>query len=161
MHCRHLQKSANSWCALVGLILLFLLTTASACWAGVVVNVTPPYFGEIDLHPGGDTITIAAQSGPATPETDRSAVSGGGSGLLTLSSTEAEQVEVLYPDSVTLTSGGRSLTLRGVPALSQKSAILPGGGVQRELSIGGSLDLQGDEKRGTYSGSMIIQLNFF
>jgi hypothetical protein len=156
----HNLQRANSRCLPVGLLLFFLLVTASASPAGVVTQVLPPYFGEIDLHPGGDTVTIAAQSGPAVPSAERSAITGGSSGLLTITSNEAEQAEVIYPDSVTLTSGGHTITIRGIPWLSQKSTNLPGGNVRRELSIGGSLSLRGDENRGNYSGSMTIQLNF-
>ena len=161
MHHGQLHKRASITCLSVCLMLCFLLTTASASWAGAVVQAVAPYFGEIDLHPGGDTITIAAQNGPAVPSASNSAVTGGGSGQLILTSTDAEQVEVVYPDSVTLNSGGNALVIRGIPALSQTNANLPGGGVRRELSIGGSLSLQGDERRGNYSGSMTIQINFY
>jgi len=133
----------------------------SASAADVAVQVIPPYFGEIDLNPAGDTIVIAAQNGPATPSFEHSVITGGSSGILALSSAEAGQVEVLYPQSVTLTSGGQTITIRGIPLLSQKNANLPGGGTRCDLSIGGSLMLRGDESRGTYKGSMTIQLNFF
>lgn len=161
MHYRHLQQRASDLFLLVSLTALSLLVTASASLAGVVTQIVPPYFGEIDLYPGGDTITISAQSGPAVAMAGRSLVTGGGSGRIILNSTEAEQAEVIYPDSVTLTRGGQSITIRGIPALSQKTVNLPGGGVQRELSIGGNLELRGDENRGTYSGPMNIQINFF
>ncbi len=157
----HMPIRASYSCLLFGLMLSALLVTASASTAGVVAQVLSPYFGEIDLHPGGDTIVIAAQNGPTVPSAGRSAVTGGSSGRITLTSTVAEHVEVLYPDSVTLNYKGHSLTIRGIPALSQKSADLPGAGVRRDLSVGGSLSLRGDENRGNYSGSMAIQLNFF
>jgi len=162
MHCGYKQQCSTGQCLLlISLMLSLLLVTASASLAGVVTHFVPPYFGEIDLHPGGDTIVIAAQNGPALPSAGRSVVTGGGSGRLILTSSDAEQVQVLYPESITLTHGGQSITMRGIPALSQQTATLPGGNVQREIHIGGSLALQGNENRGTYNGSMTIQINFF
>ena len=151
----------NSLCLSIGLLLVVLLVTASVSPAGVVIQVVPPYFGEIDLYPGGDTVTIAAQHGPAVPSAGRSVVTGGGSGRIILSSAEAEQVEVVYPDSLTLTRGADSLTVRGIPALSQNHVVLPGGGARVELSIGGHLELRGTERQGDYHGTMTLQINFY
>lgn len=139
----------------------FVLSTTSVSCSGVVVHIVPPYFGEIDLHPKGDSITIAAQNGSAVPTSLYSVVTGGGSGRLMLKASGAEQVQVIYPDEVVLSGNGQTILLRGMPALSQTSAVLPGGNVVQELSIGGVLILDGNEKRGSYSGSIPIQVNFF
>jgi len=138
-----------------------LLAITSISFAGVVVQAVPPDYGEIDLHPAGGAVTIAAQNGPSVPSSLFSVVTGGGSGSLILSSDDPEQVEVLYPDNVTLTSGNDSIILRKIANFSQTTADMPGGNVQQTLSIGGVLELRGDEKRGSYSGSMTILINYF
>lgn len=144
------------------MLVVFLLTTPAAWAEGVVTHVIGLHFGHIDLHPAGDTITIAAQDGPTDkPAAGRSLVSGGGSGRISITSSEACLVEVTYPGAVTLTSGGHAVTVRGFSSLSQKSADLPGGGVRRDLSIGGSLELPGNAGRGTYNGTMTLQIHFF
>ncbi len=161
MQIRHMRKCTQGLCLLVGFISVLLLVTASVSPAGVVTQMYPIDFGSVDLHPSGDTIVIAAQNGPATPTSSHSVVTGGGSGMLIVTSPTAEQVEVVYPFSLILTGGGHSVTISGIPSLSQKTATLPGGGVSRNLSIGGSLNLASTANRGSYSGTMTIQINFF
>ncbi|MBM9537094.1 DUF4402 domain-containing protein [Desulfobulbus alkaliphilus] len=147
---------------MTSIFLVSLFTTPIAWAEGVVAQVTGLHFGQIDLYPAGDTITIAAQDGPTEKSTaGRSLVTGGGSGRISLTSSEPCLVEVLYPASVTLTSGGHTVTVRGFSSLSQTSAELPGGGVRRDLSIGGSLELPGNAARGTYSGTLTLHIHFF
>lgn len=132
--------------------------------AGEVTRVVPFDFGTVDLHPGGDRIVIAAENGPASPRGGRSLVTGGSSGMVTLTSAEAAHVEILFPEAVTLSSDAqKTLTVRDINAHSQSATgiELPGGGAAVSISIGGVLDLQGNEISGHYSGFMTIQLNFF
>lgn len=154
------QRRAGGLFLLTGSALSVLLVAVSASLAGTVIEVVPPSFGEIDLHPAGDTVTIAAQNGPAMPSVGRSAITGGGSGRIVLSSVDAEVAEVVYPESLTLTSGSDSVIIRDIPALSQTTAGLTGGGARVELSIGGRLELRDNQRPGNYSGTMIIQVNY-
>jgi len=161
---RQKTARARSWRALVTMLMGPPLLAAPPLMAGEVAHFTSLDFGTIDLNPGGDTIVIAAQHGPASPTGSRSVVVGGSSGLMQLTSTEAEHVEIVYPESVLLSCGGRSLNITNIGPNSQYSLSgveLPGGGVTRSVSIGGSLALQGNETSGSCSGSMSIQLNFF
>lgn len=159
------QKQNNLYRLFCLAVILFcLLVTAPAILAGEVTLVAPVDFGAIDLNPGGDTIVIAAHNGPASPTGSRSGVTGGGSGLIHVTSTEAEHVEILYPDLVPLVCGSHSLTIKDVGLHSQyhpNGFDLPGGGVTRTISVGGSLKLQGDETSASCRGSLSIQINFF
>jgi len=159
------QKRDNSHGLFHLAIMLFcLLVTSPAVPAGEVTLVAPVDFGSIDLNPGGDTIVIAAHNGPASPAGSRSGVTGGGSGLIQVTSTEAEHVEILFPDSAPLVCGSHSLTIKDIGPHSQYHLTgldLPGGGVTRTISVGGSLKLQGDEASVSCSGFLSIQLNFF
>lgn len=148
----------------LAITLFCLLVTSPAVPAGEVTLVSPVDFGAIDLNPGGDTIVIAADNGPASPSGSRSGVTGGGSGLIHVTSTEAEHVEILYPNSTPLICGSHSLTIKDIGPHSQYNLTgfdLPGGGVTRAISVGGSLELQGDEISASCNGSLSIQLNFF
>ena len=141
-----------------------VLVTVPAVMAGTVGQVTPVAIGTIDLHPGGDTITIAAENGPTSPVSERSLVTGGGSGLITITSTDSEHVEIIYPQEVTLSDGSKTITLSDIPAHSEYDTTgvdLPGGGIAIEISVGGKIVLPGNVSHGSYSGSMPIQLNFF
>lgn len=145
-------------------LLLGLFLATSPVRAGEVLQVTPFGFGTIDLHPGGDTIVIAAENGSAAPLAGRSTVTGGTSGMITLTSTDAEHVEIVYPETVVLTSGGRQLTIRDIAAHSQYAGTgvdLLGGNIQVNVHVGGSLTLSGNEVAGNYSGSMLIEINYF
>ena len=151
-------------CRLGSAAVLGMLLMAGPLAGGEVTQVSGIDFGAIDLNPGGDTITIAAQNGPAVPMGSRSVVTGGGSGLIRVTSVEAEHLEILYPNSVPLTCTGQSLTITAIGPHSQyhlSGVDLPGGGVARLISVGGSLQLGGNERSGRCSGTMTIQLNYF
>lgn len=144
-------------------ILLGLLFTSPATMAGEVSQVNPIAIGTIDLHPAGDTVIIDAQSGPASPQVNRSLVTGGSSGLITLTSADAEHVDIIYPSSVVLSDGSHNLTFTNIPSYSEYDTggvDLPGGNVSVDVSVGGKLVLPGDTILGSYSGSMNIVLNF-
>lgn len=161
---RQHPDNANRLFALAALLMCMPLLTSSAIMAGEVSQVTAINFGAIDLNPGGDTIVIDARSGAASPRGSRSVITGGGSGLIRVTSTDVEHVEILYPDVVLLACGSHTLRLTEIGPNSQyhlTGVDLPGGGVIRTISVGGSLDLQGNEASRSCSGSMSIQLNFF
>ena len=156
------QRSSSPWCFFIGMLIALLLTTPTARAEGVVSQVIGLHFGHIDLHPAGDTITIAAQDGPTDkPTANRSLVSGGGSGRISITSSEPCLVEVTFPREVLLISAGHTVTVHGFSSLSQTTAELPGGGVRRDLSIGGRLELPGHARRGAYRGTMTLQTHFF
>ena len=145
--------------------LSLLLITSSVTLAGEVIEVSPIDFGSIDLNPGGDTILIAAETGRAAPRSagNRSLVTGGSSGRLTLVSSQAGHVVILYPEFITLAGGGHTLTVKDIPSHSQYAqdgVDFLGNGSQIEINIGGVIEFRGNETRGSYNGSMAIQLNF-
>jgi len=122
-------------------------------------------FGTIDLHPGGDSIVIAAESGQAVAAGSRSFVHNGRSGMIVLQSASGtyEQVDIQYPDQVILACGGQQIILGGVATHSQFSSVpidLPADRRRIEVSMGGELVLAGDEKPCRYSGVIPIELHY-
>ncbi len=131
--------------------------------AGEIVSVAPLRFGAIDLNPAGDSVIIAAELGASTPTAARSVVTGGGSGKITLRSTDVEHVEILFPATVALLKGGEQIVLRNMDIHSQYQGVgvdLPGGNVPVDVHVGGELVFQGNEQPGQYSGDLLIELNF-
>ncbi len=152
----------NKTCTLL-LLSGLLIVTSSSLWGGEVIQVTPFNFGTIELNPGGDTITINAKTGASPPVSNRSVVTGGNSGKITVSSTVPEQLTINYPENVTLRSGSHTLTISDIPLHSEYStgfADLPGSDIQLEIDIGGQLSLNGDETTTAFSGTMTVELTF-
>lgn len=146
------------------MLLAGLLFTSSAILAGEVSQVTPVSIGTVDLHPAGDAVVIAAENGSTVPVSGRSLVTGGGSGLIILTSTLAEHVDITYPLSATLSNGAHTITVIDISSHSEYNATgvdLPGGGISVEVSIGGKIILPADVVYGSYNGTMSVQLNFF
>jgi len=142
--------------------LLFILSVCNARAA----DTTAMNFGAIELHPGGDTITIAAENGPTSASSIRSYVSPDSrSGAITLQASEGndEHVDIAYPDEVHLTCGSHQLTVSNIPSHSQYATttlLLPGNGSSIDVSVGGELTLQGDETPCNYSGPLLITLHY-
>lgn len=145
-------------------VILWLAVTSATAFAGEVTEARSMQFGVITLHPDGDTIVIEALDGPASPQAPRSHVEGGQSGLLTIRSESAEQVQIDYPNSVILTNGEHFLTISDINENSEygdSPVSLPGGEATIDIAIGGSLTLTGNEAQGAYNGSITIGLTFY
>ena len=121
-------------------------------------------FGQIALHPGGDTIIINASNGPSTAIASRSHIEASYSGYIDFTSTDpGEYVIVNYPDSVILSDGSMNITISNIQAYSQLNNVrteLPGGGAIVRFSIGGELTLVGNENESTYSGTINVLVSF-
>ncbi len=121
-------------------------------------------FGIIDLHPAGDTITINARNGAATPSAGSgSVVTGGSSGLITVTSESVEHVDIIYPASVSMTSGSSSITITGIDTNSEYSVggtDTPGGGIPLTISVGGVINISSGQASGSYSAVLVITLNY-
>lgn len=156
-----LRASRLAWgLAVVCNVLVFLAVTSPAGFAG---EVTAMSFGAIALYPGASSVVIAAEKGPATPLGIQSVVTDGNSGLLTLNATSGEEelVAIGYPESLLLSCGSHHVTVTEIPARSQYNStdvVLPGSGVAVTVSIGGVLQLLGNEAPCNYSGTMYLQL---
>ncbi len=121
-------------------------------------------FGTIDLHPGGDTITIAAAGGPAVPvAASNSVVIGGNSGLITVTSATVEHVDIIYPVTVTMASSPNSIQLVSIDINSQYNvggADTLGGGLPLTISLGGVITLAAGQANGSYTAQIPIILNY-
>ena len=120
-------------------------------------------FGAIDLHPGGDTITIAAGGGAGFPVSTQSVVTGGNSGLITVTSAAIEHVDILYPVSVTMISGPHTLDIVSMDINSQYSmggADTLGGKIPLTISVGGKITIPPGQANGSYTGLITITLNY-
>jgi hypothetical protein len=128
------------------------------------VSSWPLSFGTIDLHPAGDTITINASGGAATPSASSgSVVTGGSSGLITVTSESVEHVDIIYPASVTMTSGASSITITGIDTNSEYSVggvDTLGGGIPLTISVGGKINISSGQANGSYSAVLRITLNY-
>jgi hypothetical protein len=146
-------------------IFFILINSSSVAVAGEVSRVVPLSFGTIDLFPGGDIIVINASNGSASAVANRSLVTQARNGLLTLRSMEVEQVDIHYPTSVILvSSSGHQLVITEISTYSQYSDTLvdlQGNNIPVDVSVGGKLQLNGNEIHESYSGTLEIQLNFF
>lgn len=121
-------------------------------------------FGTIDLNPGGDTITIDASTGPATPiANSNSVVIGGRNGLITVTSLIIEHVDIIYPVSVNLVSGSNVITITAIDINSQYragGADTLGGGIPLTIRVGGKIVIPSGQANGSYSAQIPIILNF-
>lgn len=126
-------------------------------------------FGSIDLDPVGDTITIAAAGGAATPvATAASVITGGSSGLITIVSQVIMNVKVTYPAvNVILTSGADTLTIAfaTIAANSQYPSTgagvdTVGGGTPLLINVGGIIVIPAAQANGTYTGTINLTVNY-
>lgn len=122
-------------------------------------------FGVIDLHPGGDTIVIAAGNGPSEAVAGNSIVHHGRSGMIVLQSSSGtdEQLDIQYPDQVDLSCGGQHVRITGISTHSQHASTvveLPADRRRVEVSIGGTLELSGDERPCHYNGVMPLEMHY-
>lgn len=128
-------------------------------------------FGSIDLSPGGDTVTINASAGSATPAaTGTSTPTGGTSGLITVASPNAFTITVTYPATATLNgagaAAGETLTVSDIAANSvggaatvpKSSGASPGSDAL--IHVGGAIVFPPSTVNGPYSGTMTITLNY-
>ncbi len=174
------MKPLNIWC-FFSILSLFAFSTAIA--GDVIMNVSAEItstttetvtthldFGSIDLDPdpAGDTITINAASGPASPvATGASVITGGTSGLITITSSVVMHVDVTYPaTNVTLTSGSNTLTLTPANIISNSMYPDSGPGTDTDgsnallIHVGGVIVIPQGQASGTYTGSMTITINY-
>lgn len=143
--------------------LLFSLILSPSSHGGEVISISSFSFGNIDMFPGGDDIIIDASAGPAIPTANRSVITGGGSGKIVITSDVVESVDIDYPTSIMLSDGDHLLKVDKISEYSEYSSSLInfiGDGSNVEVSVGGRLHLQGNEIINTYTGSMIISINF-
>ena len=148
------------WLIFLSMALVFPVNGIAA---SAVVNQSVS-FGTIDLYPAGDTITIAAAAGPAVPvAASNSVVTGGNSGLITVTSGSVEHVDIIYPVSVTMASGPNHIQLVSIDINSQYrvgGADTLGGGIPLIISVGGVITLVPGQANGSYTALIPIILNY-
>jgi len=74
-----------------------------------------------------------------------------------------EHVDILYPVSVTMTSGPNSIDIVSIDINSQYrvgGADTLGGNIPLTISVGGKIDIAAGQADGSYSGQIIITLNY-
>lgn len=133
------------------------------------VTATTLNFGEIDVTPAGDTITIDAHLGATTtavatnasPITPASATSG----LITVSSANGFTVDIVYPSTTqTLTgvSNGDTLSLTNIGANSTATPATKAVGAANdlEINVGGVLTIPAGVSDDTYECTITITLNY-
>ena len=141
---------------------LYLISTVPAALSGTVDQVIPINFGSIDLHPGGDTITIDARNGSASPQGSHSVVTGGSSGRITITSSGSEQATVTYPSSIQLNDTTHFITIDNIGTYSQYNGSIIDLSTPQTINIhmGGQLHLPSDTVHNNYHGFMVINITF-
>lgn len=151
------------------LLRLFIITgllsvSQETVFAAVVSSIQDISFGVIDLHPAGDTITIAASGGPAQPAAvSLSVITGGGSGMITVISPAVEHVDITYPLAAPLTFGANSVFINEINTNSQYNVggvDTLGSNIPLKISVGGKIIIPAGQAQGTYNGQITITLNF-
>ena len=126
-------------------------------------------FGSIDLDPAGETVTINASAGAATPAVaNASVVTGGTSGLITITSAVVMHVDVTYPAANITLSNGSGDTLTIVAATIAANSMYPdtGAGTNTDgtnpllIHVGGIIVVPAGQANGTYTGTMAITINY-
>jgi len=149
-------------------ICINIIFSAGNLLAAEVLRTAPPRFGTIDLHPGGDLIRIDARNGTAVAQsihpTHRSIITGSRSGLLRIisDSNAEEHVDIIFQNAILLTGPGSTISIKAIDTYSQYSSggvDIPAGGYA-DISIGGEIELTGEESNGQYSGNLSITLHF-
>lgn len=153
---------------LISILIVFqvmLCTIASsASKADEAIAIAGINFGNIDINPGGDTISIDAGNGTAFPQSSRSIITGGQSGAIAIQASDPIDIRVTYPDTVELENGiEHTLTVSQIGPLSQYNGSImehPGGNVTKTIHIGGNLIIPASNTGGTYTGTLTIGLDF-
>ncbi len=151
----------NRFCILILSIALALPVHVMGADAVVSQSLS---FGTIDLNPGGDTITISASTGPASPlANSNSVITGGRHGLITVTSLVIEHVDIIYPVSVNMVSGSNVIKIISIDVNSQYragGADTLGGGIPLTIRVGGKIVIPPGQANGSYSAQIPIILNY-
>ncbi len=122
-------------------------------------------FGNIIFRPGGDTITIdASAGGTVSPYVKKGLLlSGGHNGLLTIQLEQEAEVQINYPDSITIENeqSGSDLKIQDISQLSEYGSYIlnhPGNNQKIEVSIGGRIFINRGAAEGNYQGHGTINI---
>lgn len=139
--------------------------------SSIVESHTDVDFGTIELDPAGDTLTVDASSGSATPALpggSASVISGGGSGTITVSANIAFTITAVYENTVTLTSGSDTLNVTDMDLYSEGGSA--NGSVSHSagtppandtvINVGGQIVFPANTPTGTYTGTTTVVLNY-
>ncbi|MDY0361538.1 MAG: DUF4402 domain-containing protein [Desulforegulaceae bacterium] len=119
-------------------------------------------FGTIIISDQESTIRINASAGAATPsvESGTASVSGGGSGLIYVTTNIDSNVTIVYPASATIANAANQLTINNISANSTPSPLNAVTGTNNEIHVGGILTVPASQTAATYTGTMSITVNY-
>lgn len=120
-------------------------------------------FGTIIISDQESQIRINASAGAGTPavESGTASVSGGGSGLIHVTTNLDTNITIVYPANATITEGGGdTMTITSITANSTPSPLNVVTGTNNEIHVGGLLTVTVPATAGTYTGTMSITVNY-
>lgn len=144
--------------------LFFPLLHQYPLYAAEITSVKDLSFGVIIADPLGERIEIDASSGPSEPQkvtTGGSHITGGTSGMIRISSTNAGQqiqIDYLTPSTV-LNSNGNTMQVDGINARSTPPTVTTTGSIV-DIHVGGMLHIKPGQAAGAYSGLIEIMITY-
>lgn len=124
-------------------------------------------FGDVVVSPSGDVIELDARFGPdeeaSVLTNGNTIVKGGHSGAFTVVSDMAgQQINIIYPNSVTLTASPSSdtVTLTGMNVRSKTYDVSSRAGEEINFDIGGWLQIPSGQAGKLYSGTITVNIDF-
>ena len=152
---------------IIVLQLVFVLLNAPLAFPADLTVTREISFGSITACPSGDIIEINAKSGPdeelAVLTKGCSIIDGGHSGAFRVTSDMAGQnINITYPDSVSLQAAGSAHTLKldSMNILSKGSAVSTAADENLDFYVGGRLHIEsGQPGDAYYSGTITIVID--
>jgi hypothetical protein len=120
-------------------------------------------FGTIIVSNQQSEVTINASAGSATPvvTSGSASVTGGGSGLIHVTTNLDSNITITYPASVTITeTGGDTMTINSIAVNSTPSPLNAVSGTPNELHVGGMLTVDSLQTAETYTGTVSITVSY-
>ncbi|MGE4518950.1 MAG: DUF4402 domain-containing protein [Desulfobacteraceae bacterium] len=121
-------------------------------------------FGTIIVSNQQSEVTIDASAGSATPvvTSGSASVTGGGSGLIHVTTNLDSNITITYPPSVTITDTGgvNTMTINSIAVNSTPSPLNAVSGTPNELHVGGMLTVDSLQTADTYTGTVSITVSY-
>lgn len=119
-------------------------------------------FGTIIISTVSSQVTIDASAGAATPSVTvgTASVSGGSSGLITVTTNLDANLTVTYPATATIANGSNNMTMSQISSNSTTSPIAATVAGPNHIHIGGVLAVANGQAAANYTGTFTVTVNY-
>jgi hypothetical protein len=137
-----------------------------AAAALTAVETTPVDFGTIIISTVASEVTINASAGAATPSvtSGSASVSGGTSGVITVTSNLDANLTVTYPANATINDGtgppANTMTMSQISTNSTASPFAATVAGPNLIHVGGVLSVANGQAAGNYTGTFTVTVNY-